>query len=70
MIKFLSVNAIARTATFDIDGKEITRKIPAQFEGTIDDYLSALVKGLAIEMELDQIKELGETSFKQGDIVF
>ena len=70
MIKFLSMDSVARTASFDVDGKEVTRNIPAQFEGTIDDYLAALVQGLAVEAELNQVKELGESSFKSGDIVF
>ncbi len=38
-----------RTATFDVDGQSVTRKIPLQFEGTLIDYLAALKAGLAIE---------------------
>lgn len=50
-IKFVSINPQARTATFNVDGVDVTRKIPAKFDGTIDDYLNALANGLAIEVQ-------------------
>ena len=50
MITFKSIDKTARTATFDVDGESVTRKIPLQFKGTIDDYLSALARGLQVEV--------------------
>lgn len=49
IIKFLRVSENPRTMTFEVDGQEVTRKIPDQFEGSLDDYLRAHARGLAIE---------------------
>jgi len=49
MVTYKSIDKEARTATFDVDGESVTRKIPQKFVGTIDDYLTALAKGLQIE---------------------
>lgn len=56
-IKFVSIDKEARKATFDVDGVEVTRRVPAQFEGSIDDYLGALANGLEIEANQGAIVE-------------
>lgn len=53
-VKFVSLDKVARTATLDVDGTKITRKIPEKFEGTIDDYLTALARGLQIEADKEK----------------
>lgn len=59
-IKFIGVDAKKRLATFKIGKELVTRHIPAQFEGTIEQYLSALITGLEIELSKagEQPKEI------------
>lgn len=66
-VKFQSIDKAARTATFEADGKAVVRRIPAQFVGTIDDYLAALATGLEVEFASAPVKTIGATSFKAGD---
>lgn len=68
-IKFVSLDKVARTATFDVGGKSVTRRVPKQFEGTIDDYLNALVSGLAIEFSTVEDKVIEIPSLKSGAVV-
>jgi len=68
-VKFLSVDKNARTATFDVDGVEITRKIPNEFVGTIDTHLTALANGLSVEFAPTNIKTIETPEIKAGDEV-
>ena len=55
-IAFVSVDAKKRLATFDVDGTKVTRHIPAQFEGTVEKYLTDLARGLDIEAEQAKVE--------------
>ena len=55
-VTFKSIDKTARTATFDVDGVDVTRGIPDEFYGTIDDYLTALGNGLLVEAEAAEAK--------------
>lgn len=68
-VKFTSIDKAARTATFDVDGQSVTRNIPAQYAGTIDDYLNAVAEGLVIEFTVTEVKPIEDTLLKAGDIV-
>lgn len=57
-ITYKSLNKDARTATFTVDGEDVTRHIPAQFAGTIDDYLLALAQGLAVEFAPVEVRTI------------
>jgi len=67
-VTFVSMDAENRTATFDVDGAVVTRNIPAQYAGTIDDYLTALSNGLLIEFSSGE-KGIEETSYKSGQVL-
>lgn len=71
IIKFKSVGKTARTASFDVDGKTVVRKIPDQFTGTIEDYLSALAKGLATEAAKDGkvAKKIEAPKYKASEVM-
>lgn len=66
-VTFKTIDKEARTATFDVGGEEVTRHIPAQFVGTIDDYLAALESGLVVEFTTVEPKEIAEPSLKSGE---
>jgi len=69
MVTFKSLDKEARTATFDVDGKSVTRKIPQQFAGTIDEHLTALAKGLDIEFAPKLAQVIDTPSLKADDVV-
>ena len=56
-ISFTSIDKVARKVTLDVSGVSVTRGIPAKFSGTIDEYISALAKGLEIEEAEESIEE-------------
>lgn len=62
-VEFIKIDKEARTATFNVDGQDVTRKIPLEFAGTINDYLKALKAGLEIEAEQKKVvvKEIDES---------
>ncbi len=62
-VEFIKIDKEARTATFNVDGQDVTRKIPLEFAGTINDYLKALKSGLEIEAEQKKVvvKEIDES---------
>jgi hypothetical protein len=70
-VKYTSIDKVARTATFDVDGVAVTRRIPAQFVGTIDDYLTSLAKGLEVESAAKAVaaKPIATPTLKAGDVV-
>lgn len=78
-IKFVSIttdeiDAWGRTkrwANFTVDGVAVSRCIPETFEGTINDYLTALANGLRIEYQAEQktIKPLDDLAFTAGEVV-
>ena len=67
IVKFTSVDSNARTATFDVDGVSVTRKIPNEFIGTIDDHLEALARGLAVEYAPTNIKTIEVPAVQSGE---
>ena len=66
-VKFVSLDKAARTATFDVGGEQVTRRIPKQFKETIDEHLTALAGGLAIEFATVEEKEIETPALKDGD---
>lgn len=81
-VKFDAIDPIARTATFTVGGVPVTRRIPAKFAGPVDDYLSALAAGLAVEFPAgvvvvagkpmpvaDAPDAISKTSFRRGDVL-
>lgn len=68
-ITFTSIDNQARTATFDVDGKTVVRNIPEVYAGTIDDYLLALAQGLAIEFEDQEVTNIDDPTWEEGQIV-
>lgn len=72
MIKFTSIDKENRTATFEVDGEMVTRRIPNRFAGTIDDYLNALASGLQVEVDEKAAKvpqEIEEPVLQAGEVV-
>lgn len=67
IVKFTSVDIEARTVTFDVGGQQITRDIPQQFFGTIDDYITALGRGLEVEFTTVDAKAIETPTIKSGD---
>ena len=68
-IKFKSVSKTERTATFAVDGINVTRRIPNQFSGSIDDYLQALASGLAVEFTPEVVRDIETPLLKAGAVV-
>lgn len=57
-IKFISINAETRTATFGVNGKEVTRSISQETtDETLAEHLRALARGLAVELEEQGMKD-------------
>lgn len=71
IVKFTSIDKEARTVTFDVDSNPVTRKIPDQFVGSIDEHIEALAKGLAVEAGIAaQTAKVIETPLvKSGDVL-
>lgn len=68
MVKFSSIDQSARTVTFDVDGKPVTRGIPKKFDGTLDDYVLALARGLSLEYAVEETpKSVDSVSFAAGE---
>ncbi len=67
-VKFTSLDKEKREVTMNVGGVAVTRSIPAQFKGTIDDYLAALAKGLANEGSVEP-KVIETTKAKSGDVL-
>jgi len=64
-----------RTVTMEVDldenGEnvvEVVRRIPDRFQGTFDDYVKAVARGLAVEYS-KRPKELGKLEVKSGDVL-
>ena len=69
IVKFLSLDKVKREATFDVGGVSVVRRIPKQFEETIDQHLSALASGLAVEFTTIEEKVLETPAMKSGDVI-
>ena len=67
-IKFKSLNKADRTATFSVDGATVQRRIPKQFDGSIDGYIQALAVGLSIEFA-DDSKVINTPTIKTNSVV-
>lgn len=67
-IKFTSIDRDARTVTFDVDGSAVTRKIPVNYEGTIDDYIAACARGLATEAD-NAPKAIETPTYSRNDVI-
>lgn len=48
-VTFVQVVPGTRKIEFDVSGKKVTRRLPKQFSGTVDQMIIALGRGLAIE---------------------
>ena len=68
-VKFTSIDKDERTVTFDVDGEAVTRKIPEQFEGTIEDYIRALARGLAIEYTAATPEAIPDPAFEANEVI-
>jgi len=68
-VTFKSIDETNRKVTFDVDGESVTRNIPAQYVGTIDDYIKACAKGLSIEYAFCEDKECAGTECTAGDVL-
>ena len=68
-VKFKSIDKVNRTATFDVDGEEVTRKIPAKFAGSIDDHLRALARGIHVEANEKLAKAIEIPSIKANKVL-
>ena len=69
IIKFLSLDKENRTVLFDVDSNQVTRKIPAQLLGTVDEYIEALADGLLIEACCMEKAAIAETKFVEGQVL-
>ena len=69
VIKFTGINKAGRTATFDVDGKTVVRKIPKKFTGTIDDHLNALARGLMAEAQAEDVTAIETPKAKAGEVL-
>lgn len=69
IIKFKSVDKVKRTATFDVDGVTVTRKIPVKFKESIDEHIDALASGLAVEFNVSEAKVIEDTKYKKDEVL-
>jgi hypothetical protein len=56
MVTFTQHVAGTRKIEFDVSGKKVTRRMPQQFAGTVDDYIRAIAYGLSIEEASGELK--------------
>ena len=72
-VKFLDLDVKTRMATFDVDGKEVSRQVTDNYlknGQTIDQHLQALADGLSIEFgEESVIDEVMATSLAKGAVL-
>lgn len=68
-IAFVSLDKVKRLVTYTVNGEDVTRHIPEQFEGSIDKYLLALENGLHVEFDALEVepKPIDEPSIKVGE---
>lgn len=69
-VKFLSLDAGSRTATFDVNGKTVTRTISQETsDETLAEHLQALARGLAVELEEHGMKDDSGEEIAEGGAV-
>lgn len=68
-VKFKSLDKVKREVTMTVGDTDVTRRIPAKFKGTIDDYLKALANGLLKEDLAAQVKDLGTPKAKANEVL-
>ncbi len=69
-ILFESIDEEKREVTFKVNGNLVTRRVPAKFEGDISDYICALVKGLEIEIEVEEPQSINNVTFIKGEDMY
>ena len=69
MITFKGLDKEARQVEFDVDGETVVRNVPDLFDGTIDEYISALGQGLAIEFAEVEKTEIEDPIMKAESIL-
>lgn len=58
------------TATFDVDGEEVKKRVPLKFKkGTLDDFLRNTARGLARAADSANLPVLEVNEIKAGDIL-
>lgn len=58
------------TAVFDLDGVEVTKRVPRRFiKGTLDDFLRQTALGIARDADKANVPVLKVDKIKAGDIL-
>lgn len=69
-VKYKSINQQQRTVTLELNESNVTRNIPDQFEGTIDEYITSLAQGLEDEaLATPDPKTIENPSFSVNEVI-